>query len=51
MLQAMGIPLSWAGGTLRFSVGRFTTEAQIDRAVGVVSEAVKRLKEKVLPVP
>jgi cysteine desulfurase len=51
VLHAMGIPLSWAGGTLRFSIGRYTTDAEIDRAVAVVSEAVKTLKEKVLPVP
>ncbi|MFW5810801.1 MAG: cysteine desulfurase family protein [Thermodesulfobacteriota bacterium] len=51
VLQAMAVPLSWAGGTLRFSVGRFTTEAEVDRTIAVVSEAVKRLKEKVLPVP
>ncbi len=51
VLQAMGLPLSWAGGTLRFSVGRFTTEAEIDRTIAVVSEAVKTQKEKVLPVP
>lgn len=51
VLQAMAVPLSWAGGTLRFSVGRFTTEGEVDRTIAVVSEAVKRLKEKVLPVP
>lgn len=51
VLQAMAVPLSWAGGTLRFSVGRFTTESEIDRTVVVVSKAVKTLKEKALPVP
>ena len=51
VLQAMGVPLSWAGGTLRFSVGRFTTEAEIDRAVAVVSAGVKAQKGKVLPIP
>ena len=43
VLEAMGIPLDWAKGTLRFSVGRMTTEAQIDTAVRVVTDAVKNL--------
>jgi len=51
VLQAMAVPLNWAGGTLRFSVGRFTTEAEIDRTIAVVSEAVNTQKKKVLPVP
>jgi len=40
VLEAMGIPLEWAKGTLRFSVGRMTTEAEIDKAIRVVAEAV-----------
>ncbi len=43
VLKAMGVPLNWAKGTLRFSVGRMTTESQIDKAVQVVSDAVKAL--------
>jgi cysteine desulfurase len=44
VLKAMQIPLEWAQGTLRFSVGRMTTKDEIDRAVTVVTEAVKRLR-------
>jgi cysteine desulfurase len=44
VIQAMGIPLDWAKGTLRFSVGRMTTAEEIDRAVDVITEAVSRLK-------
>jgi len=44
VLQAMNIPLDWAKGTLRFSVGRMTTVDQIDKAVQVVVRAVKKLQ-------
>ena len=44
VLKAMGTPLGWAMGTLRFSVGRMTTEAQIDKAIRVVADAVNKLK-------
>jgi cysteine desulfurase len=40
VLEAMDVPLEWAKGTLRFSVGRMTTEAEIDKTIRVVSEAV-----------
>jgi len=40
VLEAMGVPLEWAKGTLRFSVGRMTTEAEIDKTIRVVAEAV-----------
>jgi cysteine desulfurase len=43
VLQAMELPIEWAAGTLRFSVGRLTTEAQIQRAVEVVVAAVTAL--------
>jgi cysteine desulfurase len=44
VLKAMNVPVEWAKGTLRFTTGRMTTEAQIDQAVRVVCEAVKKLK-------
>lgn len=44
VLLAMQVPGEWAKGTLRFSVGRMTTEADVDRAVAVVAEAVKRFR-------
>lgn len=43
VLEAMNVPVDWAKGTLRFSTGRMTTETEIDRAVEVVTAAVKRL--------
>jgi cysteine desulfurase len=44
VLQAMNLPLDWAKGTIRFSVGRMTTIEQIDKAVQVVVHAVKKLQ-------
>jgi cysteine sulfinate desulfinase/cysteine desulfurase-like protein len=39
----MGVPVEWAMGTVRFSVGRDTTAEEIARAVEVVAGAAKRL--------
>jgi cysteine desulfurase len=44
VLKAMGIPLEWAKGTLRFSVGRMTTKAEIDTAIDVIVAAVLKLR-------
>ncbi len=44
VLRAMRVPVDWAKGTLRFSVGRMSTAAQIDKAIQVVTEAVKKLR-------
>ena len=45
VLTAMQVPLDYAMGTVRFSVGRPTTEREVDTAVQVVAEAVERLRE------
>ena len=44
VLEAMHVPVEWAMGTVRFSVGRGTTAEQIDRAIDVVAGAVQRLQ-------
>jgi cysteine desulfurase len=44
VLKAMNVPLEWAKGTLRLTTGRMTTAADIDKAVGVICAAVKKLK-------
>ena len=44
VLAAMGAAPEWAGGTLRFSVGRMTTAEEIDRAIEVIGSAVRRLR-------
>jgi cysteine desulfurase len=43
VLEAMKVPMEWAKGTLRFSTGKMTTEAEITKAAEVVVEAVQRL--------
>ncbi len=45
VLEAMALPLEWAKGTLRFSLGRMTTAAEIDRAAAVVIAAVVKLRK------
>lgn len=40
VLEAMQVPLVWAKGTVRFSVGRMTTVEEIDQAIAVIVRAV-----------
>jgi cysteine desulfurase len=49
VLTAMQVPLNYAMGTVRFSVGRPTTETEVDTAAEVVAETVRRLREKAAP--
>jgi len=42
VLEAMNIPEEWAGGTIRFSTGRMTTEEEIEYAVEIITNAVTR---------
>ena len=51
VLQAMGLPQEIAMGTLRFSVGRMTTEQEIDRAAERIIGAVKRLRPQSASAP
>jgi selenium donor protein len=43
VLEAMRVPMEHAMGTVRFSVGRNTTPQDIDTAVAIVAEAVRRM--------
>jgi cysteine desulfurase len=45
VLVAMGIPRELALGTIRFSLGRETTEADIERAVEVVPGVVEKVRK------
>ena len=45
VLKAMGLPDDLARSALRFSVGRFTTEADIDRVGQNLTEVVTRLRD------
>jgi cysteine desulfurase len=44
VLQALGLPEARARGSIRLAIGRFNTEAEIDRAVADLAEAVARLR-------
>ncbi|HSD27043.1 MAG TPA: selenide, water dikinase SelD, partial [Vicinamibacteria bacterium] len=44
VLEAMRVPMRYAVGTVRFSVGRGTTEGEVDEAARIVAEAVRRLR-------
>jgi cysteine desulfurase len=46
VLEAMAVPIEWAMGTVRFSVGRGTTENGVDRAAQIVAEAAGRLQRQ-----
>lgn len=44
VLLAMGVPEELAGSSLRLSLGRFTTEEEVDRAAARIVEEVSRLR-------
>jgi cysteine desulfurase len=43
VLEAMGLPIDWAKGTLRLTTGRLTSAEDIDKAVAAIVGAVKKL--------
>jgi cysteine desulfurase len=45
VLAAMGVPEGLAHASLRFSLGRYTTEEEIDYVVGRLIKAIHRLRE------
>jgi cysteine desulfurase len=44
VLTAMNVPVNYAVGTLRFSTGKMTRKDEIDEAVEIVTDVVRRLK-------
>jgi cysteine desulfurase len=50
VLQALGVPARLADATIRFSLGRPTTDAEISTAIDVVIREVGRLRART-PVP
>jgi cysteine desulfurase len=44
VLAAMGVPKELAGGALRFTLGRGTTDADVERALQVVPDVVATLR-------
>jgi cysteine desulfurase len=45
VLEAMGIPRELAAGSLRLSLGRTTTDADVDEALAAIPPAVERLRQ------
>lgn len=45
VLSALGIPVEWIHGTLRFTIGDMTTEEDIDYVVEVLKNVVNKLRE------
>lgn len=45
VLRALGLNDEMAHSSIRFSVGRFTTEEEIDKAIAQIREAVTKLRE------
>ncbi len=45
VLMAMGVPAEYAHGSVRFSLGRETTRAEVDQAVAIIVECVERLRQ------
>jgi selenium donor protein len=44
VLTAMEVPTEYAIGTIRFSTGKATTEAEVDQALEIIVGAVRRLR-------
>jgi cysteine desulfurase len=45
VMRAMGIPYTAAHGTVRFSLSRYNTEAEIDRVIELVPPIIKQLRK------
>jgi cysteine desulfurase len=50
VLEAMQVPVEYAMGTIRFSVGRFSTKDEIDQALGEIEKVVHALQPKEAPI-
>lgn len=44
VLEAMNVPYSWAMGSIRFSLGRLNTEAEVDNVLEVLPDIVNELR-------
>ena len=44
VLEAMAVPLAYARGTVRFSNGRFISEADIDRALHDIIQVIVEMR-------
>jgi len=46
VLEATGLPIEYARGTIRFSTGRMTTEKEIDSAINIIADTIIKIKNK-----
>lgn len=46
VLQAMGLATEEAYASIRFSLGRFNTEAEMDEAVEIVGKAIRKMRSR-----
>ena len=44
VLTAMHVPMEYAMGTIRFSLGRMTTQQEVEQAIPIIVDAYKNLK-------
>lgn len=47
-LRAIGLPIEWAMGTVRLSVGRETTEEEVKKAADIICNTVRKLQHSVV---
>jgi cysteine desulfurase len=45
VLRALGVSEELAHTSIRFGIGRFTTEAEVDAAIGIVKNSIDRLRD------
>jgi cysteine desulfurase len=49
VLKALGLNDELAHSSIRFSIGRFTTEEEIDHVIAAIQHAIPKLREMILP--
>jgi cysteine desulfurase len=49
VLKALGLNDELAHSSIRFSIGRFTTEEEIDHVIAVIQHAIPKLREMISP--
>ncbi|HNT57188.1 MAG TPA: cysteine desulfurase NifS, partial [Syntrophales bacterium] len=44
VMEALGVPREWAAGSIRFSLGRENTVAEMDAVVAALTEVTAKLR-------